>query len=90
VILEEIWKLSLQTFQRVKKLPATMPEPIYFHCAAATSAGCMYFHGGVVSIHENKQTRSLFKIWLVDSPRRGLHSQALWQTQDLRIGVSRT
>lgn len=28
-------------------------------------AGCMYIHGGVVNIHENKRTGSLFKIWLV-------------------------
>lgn len=27
-------------------------------------AGCMYIHGGVVNIHENKRTGSLFKIWL--------------------------
>lgn len=24
----------------------------------------MYIHGGVVNIHENKRTGSLFKIWL--------------------------
>ncbi|XP_058580265.1 kelch domain-containing protein 10 isoform X6 [Neofelis nebulosa] len=35
VILGDIWKLNLQTFQWVK-LPATMPEPVYFHCAAVT------------------------------------------------------
>ncbi|EPY81101.1 kelch domain-containing protein 10 [Camelus ferus] len=64
VILGDIWKLNLQTFQWVK-LPATMPEPVYFHCAAVTPAGCMYIHGGVVNIHENKRTGSLFKIWLV-------------------------
>ncbi|NXY38951.1 KLD10 protein, partial [Pomatorhinus ruficollis] len=30
-----------------------------------TQAGCMYVHGGVVNIHENKRTGSLFKMWLV-------------------------
>lgn len=25
----------------------------------------MYVHGGVVNIHENKRTGSLFKMWLV-------------------------
>ncbi|XP_073185023.1 kelch domain-containing protein 10 isoform X2 [Lepidochelys kempii] len=35
VILGDIWKLNLQTFQWVK-LPAVMPEPVYFHCAAVT------------------------------------------------------
>ncbi|XP_073185025.1 kelch domain-containing protein 10 isoform X4 [Lepidochelys kempii] len=64
VILGDIWKLNLQTFQWVK-LPAVMPEPVYFHCAAVTPAGCMYVHGGVVNIHENKRTGSLFKMWLV-------------------------
>ncbi|MEE6481777.1 hypothetical protein FKM82_012974 [Ascaphus truei] len=63
VILGDLWKLSLQTFQWTK-LPAFMPEPAYFHCAAVTPAGCMYIHGGVVSIPENKRTGSLFKIWL--------------------------
>lgn len=97
VILADLWKLNLQTFQW-SKLPAVMPEPAYFHCAAVTpvstelsllvtwltlnlcsiknhvlfncpslrlQAGCMYIHGGVVDIHENKRTGSLFKIWLV-------------------------
>ncbi|KAG8138522.1 hypothetical protein E2320_004396 [Naja naja] len=54
VILGDIWKLNLQTFQWVK-LPAVMPEP----------AGCMYVHGGVVDIHRNRRTGSLFKMWLV-------------------------
>ncbi|MBN3298403.1 KLD10 protein, partial [Amia calva] len=64
MILGDLWKISLQTFQWTK-LPAVMPEPAYFHCAAVTPAGCMYIHGGVVNIHENKRTGSLFKIWLV-------------------------
>uniref|UniRef100_A0A3P9N892 Kelch domain-containing protein 10 n=1 Tax=Poecilia reticulata TaxID=8081 RepID=A0A3P9N892_POERE len=63
LILADLWKLNLQTFQW-SKLPAEMPEPAYFHCAAVTPAGCMYIHGGVVNIHENKRTGSLFKIWL--------------------------
>ncbi|KAG8576760.1 hypothetical protein GDO81_009957 [Engystomops pustulosus] len=64
VILGDLWKLNLQTFQWTK-LPAVMPEPAYFHCAAVTPAGCMYIHGGVVNIQQNKRTGSLFKIWLV-------------------------
>ncbi|XP_072418968.1 kelch domain-containing protein 10 isoform X4 [Chiloscyllium punctatum] len=64
VILGDLWKLNLQTFQWTR-LPAEMPEPAYFHCAAVTPAGCMYVHGGVVNIHENKRTDSLYKIWLV-------------------------
>ncbi|XP_048466171.1 kelch domain-containing protein 10 isoform X2 [Rhincodon typus] len=67
IILGDLWKLNLQTLQWTK-LPAEMPEPAYFHCAAVTpvlQAGCMYVHGGVVNIHENKRTDSLYKIWLV-------------------------
>uniref|UniRef100_H3B0E7 Kelch domain-containing protein 10 n=1 Tax=Latimeria chalumnae TaxID=7897 RepID=H3B0E7_LATCH len=64
LILGDLWKLNLQTLQWTK-LPAVMPEPAYFHCAAVTPAGCMYVHGGVVNIHENKRTGSLFRIWLV-------------------------
>ncbi|XP_048409784.1 kelch domain-containing protein 10 isoform X4 [Stegostoma tigrinum] len=64
IILGDLWKLNLQTLQWTK-LPAEMPEPAYFHCAAVTPAGCMYVHGGVVNIHENKRTDSLYKIWLV-------------------------
>uniref|UniRef100_A0A3B4BU59 Kelch domain-containing protein 10 n=1 Tax=Pygocentrus nattereri TaxID=42514 RepID=A0A3B4BU59_PYGNA len=64
LILADLWKINLQTFQWTR-LPAVMPEPAYFHCAAVTPAGCMYIHGGVVNIHENKRTGSLFKIWLV-------------------------
>lgn len=35
MILGDVWKLNLQSFQWVK-LPAAMPEPVYFHCAAVT------------------------------------------------------
>lgn len=35
LILADLWKINLQTFQW-SKLPAVMPEPAYFHCAAVT------------------------------------------------------
>lgn len=35
LILDDLWKINLQTFQW-SKLPAVMPEPAYFHCAAVT------------------------------------------------------
>lgn len=35
MILSDLWKINLQTFQWTK-LPAIMPEPAYFHCAAVT------------------------------------------------------
>lgn len=40
-------------FKHLSLLPSLHPQ-----------AGCMYIHGGVVNIHENKRTGSLFKIWL--------------------------
>ncbi|TWW75528.1 Kelch domain-containing protein 10 [Takifugu flavidus] len=65
VILSDLWKLNLQTFQWTK-MPAVMPEPAYFHCAAVTPvAGCMYVHGGVVNMSGNRRTGSLYKVWLV-------------------------
>eukprot|EP00064_Thunnus_orientalis_P012609 superscaffoldBa00001954_g12644 len=64
MILPDLWKINLQTFQWTK-LPAVMPEPAYFHCAAVTPAGCMYVHGGVVNMSGNRRTGSLYKVWLV-------------------------
>uniref|UniRef100_A0AAY5K541 Kelch domain-containing protein 10 n=1 Tax=Esox lucius TaxID=8010 RepID=A0AAY5K541_ESOLU len=98
LILADLWKINLQTFQWTK-LPAVMPEPVYFHCAAVTpvsitslmhthththtpsfsetecwshicvplscQAGCMYVHGGVVNMSDNRRTGSLYKVWLV-------------------------
>ncbi|KAM9502717.1 kelch domain-containing protein 10-like isoform 7-T7 [Salvelinus alpinus] len=64
LILADLWKINLQTFQWTK-LPTVMPEPAYFHCAAVTPAGCMYVHGGVVNMSENRRTGSLYKVWLV-------------------------
>ncbi|KAK0134605.1 Kelch domain-containing protein 10 [Merluccius polli] len=63
-ILADLWKISLHTYQW-SRLPALMPEPAYFHCAAITPAGCMYVHGGVVNMPENRRTGSLYKVWLV-------------------------
>ena len=35
LILADLWKINLQNYQW-SKLPAVMPEPAYFHCAAVT------------------------------------------------------
>uniref|UniRef100_A0A8C4Q2T0 Kelch domain-containing protein 10 n=1 Tax=Eptatretus burgeri TaxID=7764 RepID=A0A8C4Q2T0_EPTBU len=63
VIFGDLWKLNLDSFQWTK-LPAEMPEPAYFHCAAVTPTGCMYVHGGVVDIAQNRRTSSLYRVWL--------------------------
>lgn len=41
VILSDLWKVNLQTLQWTK-LPAVMPEPAYFHCAAVTPVSLKY------------------------------------------------
>lgn len=41
LILDDLWKINLQTFQW-SKLPAVMPEPAYFHCAAVTPVSSQY------------------------------------------------
>lgn len=43
VILDDLWKINLQTFQW-NKLPAVMPEPAYFHCAAVTPVSLFYLN----------------------------------------------
>lgn len=43
LILDDLWKINLQTFQWTK-LPAVMPEPAYFHCAAVTPVCASHTH----------------------------------------------
>lgn len=54
VILGDIWKLNLQTFQWVK-LPAIMPEPVYFHCAAVTPVSLFLHRSYIVGRKEYEQ-----------------------------------
>lgn len=57
VILGDVWKLNLQTFQWVK-LPAAMPEPVYFHCAAVTPVSHLFLS----SVAEVGAVRPMF-VW---------------------------
>lgn len=43
LILADLWKINLQTFQWTK-LPTVMPEPAYFHCAAVTPVSTSHTH----------------------------------------------
>lgn len=43
MILSDVWKINLQTFQWTK-LPAIMPEPAYFHCATVTPVSKYHTH----------------------------------------------
>lgn len=54
LILADLWKINLHTFQW-SKLPAVMPEPAYFHCAAVTP----------VSITLTFLTSHLIALWIV-------------------------
>lgn len=47
------------------KLNFVLAIMFYSLAHGVLQAGCMYVHGGVVNIHENKRTDSLYKIWLV-------------------------
>lgn len=49
LILSDLWKINLQNYQW-NKLPAVMPEPAYFHCAAVTpvsATSCAHPHTAV-------------------------------------------
>ncbi|XP_002741199.1 kelch domain-containing protein 10-like [Saccoglossus kowalevskii] len=62
-IFGDIWKLTLDNL-RWSRLRARLPEPVYFHAAAITPAGCMYIHGGVTSIYGDERTAELYRVWL--------------------------
>lgn len=49
VILSDLWKINLQTFQWTK-LPAVMPEPAYFHCATVTPVSEISFTHILISV----------------------------------------
>lgn len=68
-ILGDVWKLNLQTFQWVK-LPAAMPEPVYFHCAAVTpvSDSFVSYESEVQTIHPT----TLTFVWAADRAEVGL------------------
>lgn len=55
LILSDLWKINLQTFEW-SKLPAVMPEPAYFHCAAVTPVSTPVFSR---RIHVQMMSRSL-------------------------------
>lgn len=65
-IFGDIWRLCLVTL-RWRKLPVMLPEPVYFHSADVTPAGCMYIFGGVTVI-EHVRTSSVYRVWLQPPP----------------------
>lgn len=61
-IIDDIWKLNLQTFEWTK-LPTILQLPVYFHSADITPDGCMYVFGGVTKV-DDVRTNCVQRIWL--------------------------
>lgn len=67
LILSDLWKINLQTFQWTKLL-ATMPEPAYFHCAAVTPVSYLSFkhstsNSGCRLLLCTSETDTIFLCW---------------------------
>ncbi|KAK3103056.1 hypothetical protein FSP39_016129, partial [Pinctada imbricata] len=62
IIMNDVWKLSLSTFQWTK-IPSQLQVPVYFHSADVTKEGCMYIFGGVSKI-DMVRTNCLQRVWL--------------------------
>jgi len=58
------------------RLPAVLPEPVYFHSAAVTDSGLMLVHGGVVQI-DTRRSAKVYAIWLRVPSLKELSWQAL-------------
>ena len=63
-ILDDFWRLDLRTLAW-RRMDDRLPQPVYFHAAAVTPAGCMYVFGGVIRIGQEKRSNDVFKKWLV-------------------------
>ncbi|GAV06861.1 hypothetical protein RvY_16776 [Ramazzottius varieornatus] len=63
-ILDDFWRLHLPTLQW-RRMEDRLPQPLYFHAAAVTPAGCLYVFGGVVRTGQEKRTNDVCKKWLV-------------------------
>ncbi|XP_077985903.1 kelch domain-containing protein 10-like isoform X2 [Glandiceps talaboti] len=66
-VFKDIWKLSLPDLQWTR-LDVDLVEPLFFHSAALTPAGCMYIFGGVCTIQNNRRSNALYRIWLYVPP----------------------
>ncbi|XP_070557511.1 kelch domain-containing protein 10-like isoform X2 [Ptychodera flava] len=63
VIFNDLWKLHLPSLQWTK-IHTVMPVPSFFHSAAITPSGCMYYFGGVVNLDDSQRTGEICRIWL--------------------------
>lgn len=62
IIFGDLWMIDLSSLQWTR-LPAVLPEPVYFHSAGITESGLMLVHGGVVQI-DTRRSAKVFAIWL--------------------------
>lgn len=62
-IYDDLWILNLENLQW-KKVPQTMPLPVYFHSASVSVHGEMIIFGGVTKSNHSERTNELFSIWL--------------------------
>jgi len=79
VIFGDVWMIDLDMMQW-SRLPAVLPEPVYFHSAGVTSSGLMVVHGGVVQIDTCRSSK-VFAVWLRVPPLKELCWQTLIRTQ---------
>lgn len=86
-IFGDLWMIDLLTMQWTR-LPAVLPEPVYFHSAGVTSSGLMVVHGGVVQI-DTRRSSKVFAVWLQVPPLKELCWQALIDTQPAVLRQSR-
>ncbi|XP_053685473.1 kelch domain-containing protein 10 homolog [Sabethes cyaneus] len=60
----DIWKLNLSSFEWRLMQKSSLPYPLFFHGAAASSSGCMYIFGGIkLSVTNNVRTNVIYKMW---------------------------
>ncbi|XP_037529571.1 kelch domain-containing protein 10 [Rhipicephalus sanguineus] len=62
-VLDDVWRLDLPTLQW-RRLPISLPSPVYFHAAAVTESGQMFVFGGVTAVDGTSRCNSLWSMWL--------------------------
>jgi len=78
-IFGDLWMIDLSDLQWTR-LPAVLPEPVYFHSAGVTDSGLMVVHGGVVQI-DTRRSSKLFAVWLRVPSLKETCWQALIESQ---------
>lgn len=63
---DDIWCLNLKTYQWLRLKTAKLPQPLFFHDAAASDDGCMFIFGGIMLEENNVKRRvnDIYKMWM--------------------------